>query len=60
MDTIWNVAFGVDIDIQNNPNNEYFTKAEKVFENLANISSAAYISGNSLTVLTFFSSLSKF
>jgi hypothetical protein len=31
MDTIWNAAFGIDIDVQNNPDNEYFTKCEKVF-----------------------------
>ncbi len=33
MDTIWNCAFGIDIDIQNNPENEYFTKCETVFSN---------------------------
>jgi hypothetical protein len=33
MDTIWNCAFGIDIDVQNNPENEYFTKCEKVFAN---------------------------
>ena len=33
MDTIWNCAFGVDIDIQNNPNNDYFTKCESAFSN---------------------------
>ena len=31
MDTIWNCAFGVDIDLQNNPDNEYFKKCEQIF-----------------------------
>ncbi len=33
MDTIWNCAFGLDIDVQNQPNNDYFTKCEQVFSN---------------------------
>ena len=32
MDTIWNTAFGVDIDLQNNPENIYFQKCELVFK----------------------------
>ena len=31
MDTIWNCAFGVDIDLQNKHDNEYFLNAEKFF-----------------------------
>lgn len=31
MDTIWNCAFGVDIDLQRNPENEYFKKCEQIF-----------------------------
>ena len=33
MDSIWNCAFGIDIDLQNNPDNEYFTRCEDVFGN---------------------------
>jgi hypothetical protein len=33
MDTIWNCAFGLDIDVQNQPDNEYFTNCELVFSN---------------------------
>lgn len=33
MDTIWNCAFGLDIDLQNNPNNEYLKNSEKTFSN---------------------------
>jgi hypothetical protein len=33
MDSIWNCAFGLDIDLQNNPDNEYFTRCEEVFSN---------------------------
>ena len=36
MDTIWNCAFGVDMDLQNNPNNPYLEKSERVFTNMAN------------------------
>ena len=43
MDTIWNSAFGVDIDIQNNPENEYFDKCEKVFGNTSNLRTHHYI-----------------
>ena len=43
MDTIWNSAFGVDIDIQNNPENEYFDKCEKVFGNTSNLRAHHYI-----------------
>lgn len=32
MDTIWNCAFGIDSDILHDPQNEYFTTMEKVFE----------------------------
>nr|UOU03273.1 cytochrome P450 3045C1-1 [Brachionus rubens] len=35
MDSIWNCAFGVDVDIQNNPDNEYFKRCEALFEFLA-------------------------
>jgi hypothetical protein len=31
MDTIWNVAYGVDLDLQNNPTNPYFVQSEKTF-----------------------------
>jgi hypothetical protein len=33
MDTIWNVAFGVDKNMQNDMENEYFYKCEKIFAN---------------------------
>nr|ARQ84123.1 cytochrome P450 [Brachionus plicatilis] len=35
MDSIWNCAFGVDIDFQNNPENIYFKKCESLFEFLS-------------------------
>jgi len=35
MDTIWNCAFGVDIDSQNNPNNPFFVKAVEHFKQRA-------------------------
>jgi hypothetical protein len=35
MDTIWGAAFGVDIDLQNNPENIYFSKCERVFKKVS-------------------------
>ena len=32
MDTIWNCAFGLDINLQVDRNNEYLTKSEAVFK----------------------------
>ena len=31
MDTIWNCAFGLDIDLQNNPENPYLVHSNQVF-----------------------------
>ena len=35
MDSIWNCAFGVDIDFQNNSDNVYFKRCEALFEFLS-------------------------
>ena len=35
MDSIWNCAFGIDADIQNNSENEYFDRCEAMFTFLA-------------------------
>lgn len=43
MDTIWKCAFGIDIDIQNNPDNEYFTKCERVFSDAENLQFSSYL-----------------
>jgi hypothetical protein len=32
MDSIWNCAFGLDIDLQNNRENDYFVNSENVFK----------------------------
>lgn len=32
MDMIWNCAYGMDMDLQNNPDNEYFHASEQVFK----------------------------
>lgn len=32
MDTIWNCAFGLDIDLQNDLQNDYFLKSEAIFK----------------------------
>ena len=31
MDTIWNCAFGLDIDLQNNPENPYLVNSNQIF-----------------------------
>lgn len=47
MDSIWNCAFGLDIDLQNNPNNEYFNKCEQVFRNMAEFNIFMFLGGMS-------------
>jgi hypothetical protein len=48
MDSIWNCAFGIDIDIQNNPNNEYFYQCERVFSNSVNLTFPLKLGSNSV------------
>ena len=43
MDSIWNCAFGLDVDVQNNPNNIYYTKSEEHFASLVNFPFLYYI-----------------
>ena len=38
MDTIWNSAFGIDIDCQNENDNIYLTKGIRHFRDLADLS----------------------
>ena len=45
MDTIWNCAFGLDIDLQNNPNSPYLTKCEQFMKELATYTLLNYIGG---------------
>ena len=35
MDVIWNCAFGIDADIQNHPNNQFFKRAISFFDESA-------------------------
>jgi hypothetical protein len=46
MDTIWNCAFGLDIDLQNDPNNPYLEKSEAVFRNSINFTKPMYLGSN--------------
>jgi hypothetical protein len=46
MDSIWNCAFGIDIDLQNNPNNEYFFQCERAFSNTVNLTFPLKLGGN--------------
>ncbi len=50
MDTIWNCAFGLDIDLQNNPNNEYFKNSEKVFQMTNSFSLPIFFSSNAFSL----------
>ncbi len=43
MDTIWNTAFGIDIDLQNKRNNLYFDKCEQFFRNAADLPLITYL-----------------
>ena len=54
MDTIWNCAFGVDIDLQNNTNNEYLAKSEAVFRAAVTLNLPMYIGSNISFVSSFF------
>ena len=45
MDTIWNCAYGIDIDLQNNPDNEYFHASEKVFSDAVKFKVLNHLSG---------------
>ena len=42
MDTIWQAAYGVDIDIQNNHENFYYSQSEKIFRDAGNFTFAHY------------------
>ncbi len=44
MDTIWNCAFGLDIDLQNDLDNEYFYKSEALFSIAFDFSFAHFLS----------------
>ena len=44
MDTIWNCAFGLDIDLQKDRNNEYLKKSEALISTSQTISAAAIFS----------------
>ena len=46
MDSIWSCAYGVDLDVQNNPDNEYFIAAEKVFKDGTKFKLFNYLSSN--------------
>lgn len=43
MDSIWNCAFGVDINIQYERENEFFKKCEKIFKDLADLNFFTYL-----------------
>lgn len=43
MDSIWNCAFGVDINLQYNTENEYLNKCEAIFTNTTRLSLPAFL-----------------
>ena len=45
MDTIWNCAFGVDIQVQENPDNEYFLKCENAIREVGSENLLTKIAG---------------
>nr|APA31882.1 cytochrome p450 06345 [Brachionus plicatilis] len=44
MDSIWNCAFGVDINIQYERESEYFIKCEKIFKDFSDLNFLSYLS----------------
>ena len=46
MDTIWNCAFGLDLDLQNNPDNEYLKHCYAHLDSFENVSVIGLISRN--------------
>ena len=46
MDAIWNCAFGVDNDLQHNPDNPYFTRSESFFSGSVRFTIENYLGGN--------------
>ena len=49
MDSIWNCAFGVDIEMQNNTNNQYFIKCEQVFQQQHQMHAIFYMGSKIIT-----------
>nr|QUF59379.1 cytochrome p450 CYP3045C2 [Brachionus angularis] len=43
MDSIWNCAFGIDIDLQNDSKNDYFDRCESVFRQTSDLTLYAYL-----------------
>lgn len=51
MDSIWNCAFGVDIDFQNNSENVYFKRCEALFEFLSKPNILSFIGSIQLNLM---------
>lgn len=47
MDSIWNCAFGVDVDFQRNES-DYFSKCETIFRNFEKLNIFSFVGGNNL------------
>ena len=45
MDSLWNTAYGIDADILNNSNNEYFNKCETMFIQMTEFNMFMYLGG---------------
>jgi hypothetical protein len=44
MDTLWSCSYGLDIDVQNDSENEYFHAAEKVFSEAHRLKTLNFLS----------------
>ena len=64
MDTIWNIGIGLDMDLQNSPNNEYFQKSEQLINSTRDVNFLQFLSRNSFcfsqTILLFLMINNKF
>ena len=43
MDALWNCAFGIDMDFQNNPYNNYFRRCEIIFRQMDSFNLFMYL-----------------
>jgi hypothetical protein len=43
MDCLWNCAYGIDMDFQNNPSNNYFRRCEIIFRQMDSFNVFMYL-----------------
>ena len=46
MDALWNCAYGIDMNFQNNHNNNYFRRCEIIFRQMEGFNTFMYLGSN--------------